>query len=54
MTDSSFLGARYQTLLTDSPAPGVARLTLNRPAAMNAYSFRDDPGIAHRHRGISR
>jgi enoyl-CoA hydratase/carnithine racemase len=40
MTDSSFLGARYETLLTDSPAPGVARLTLNRPAAMNAYSFR--------------
>ena len=39
MTDSSFLGARYETLLSDSPAPGVARLTLNRPAAMNAYSF---------------
>jgi len=39
MTESSFLGSRYQTLLTDSPAPGVARLTLNRPAAMNAYTF---------------
>jgi enoyl-CoA hydratase/carnithine racemase len=26
-------------LLFDSPAPGIARITLNRPAAMNAYSF---------------
>ncbi|MBC7505110.1 MAG: enoyl-CoA hydratase/isomerase family protein [Sandarakinorhabdus sp.] len=30
---------RFTTVSTDSPAPGVARLTLNRPAAMNAYSF---------------
>ncbi|WP_426164772.1 enoyl-CoA hydratase/isomerase family protein [Sandarakinorhabdus sp. DWP1-3-1] len=39
MTDTSFLGQRHQTLRNDSPAPGVARLTLDRPAAMNAYSF---------------
>lgn len=39
MTDSSFLTAAFTTVSTDSPAPGVARLTLNRPAAMNAYSF---------------
>ncbi|THD77357.1 MAG: enoyl-CoA hydratase/isomerase family protein [Phenylobacterium sp.] len=32
--------AKYQTLLCDSPAKGVARITLNRPQAMNAYSFR--------------
>jgi enoyl-CoA hydratase/carnithine racemase len=31
--------ATYETLLTDSPAPGVARITLNRPAQMNAYSW---------------
>jgi 2-(1,2-epoxy-1,2-dihydrophenyl)acetyl-CoA isomerase len=29
----------YQTLACDSPRPGVARITLNRPAQMNAYSF---------------
>jgi 2-(1,2-epoxy-1,2-dihydrophenyl)acetyl-CoA isomerase len=39
MTDTSFASAAYDTLLTDSPAPGVARITLNRPASMNAYSF---------------
>lgn len=32
--------ARYETLLCDSPRPGVGRITLNRPAQMNAYSFR--------------
>lgn len=30
----------YETLLTDTPAPGVARITLNRPGAMNAYTHR--------------
>jgi enoyl-CoA hydratase/carnithine racemase len=29
----------YATLLTDVPADGVARIILNRPAQMNAYSF---------------
>lgn len=36
---TSFLTLPHATLLADNPAPGVARLTLNRPAAMNAYSF---------------
>ena len=39
MSDTSFLERRFTTVSTDSPAPGVARLTLDRPAAMNAYSF---------------
>ncbi|HEY9218450.1 MAG TPA: enoyl-CoA hydratase/isomerase family protein, partial [Phenylobacterium sp.] len=30
----------YETLICDTPAPAVARITLNRPAQMNAYSFR--------------
>jgi 2-(1,2-epoxy-1,2-dihydrophenyl)acetyl-CoA isomerase len=30
----------YETLLCDSPRQGVARITLNRPQAMNAYSYR--------------
>jgi len=29
----------FETLLWDEPAPGVARITLNRPQAMNAYTF---------------
>jgi enoyl-CoA hydratase/carnithine racemase len=29
----------FETLICDEPAPGVARVTLNRPAAMNAYTF---------------
>ena len=28
-----------ETLLVDRPAPAIARITLNRPAAMNAYDF---------------
>ncbi|HEV2530219.1 enoyl-CoA hydratase/isomerase family protein [Phenylobacterium sp.] len=32
--------ATYETLLCDVPRQGVARITLNRPQAMNAYSFR--------------
>jgi enoyl-CoA hydratase/carnithine racemase len=39
MSKSSNRDAAGDTLLVDSPAPGVARITLNRPAAMNAYSF---------------
>lgn len=30
----------FQTLLIDEPAPGVARITLNRPDHLNAYSYR--------------
>ena len=32
--------AQFETILSDVPRPGVARITLNRPAQMNAYSFR--------------
>jgi len=39
MTKPSVSGAAFETLLVDSPAIGVARITLNRPTAMNAYSF---------------
>ncbi len=39
MQDNSFSTAAHATLLTDSPAPGIARIILNRPASMNAYSF---------------
>ncbi|HLI66882.1 MAG TPA: enoyl-CoA hydratase/isomerase family protein [Caulobacteraceae bacterium] len=48
----------YKTLICDSPRPAVARITLNRPGVMNAYSdrmcaellaaigaFRDDDGL---------
>lgn len=30
---------RFQTLICDRPAEGVARIALNRPAAMNAYTY---------------
>lgn len=36
---TSFADLRFETLLCDTPRPGVARITLNRPAQMNAYSF---------------
>jgi 2-(1,2-epoxy-1,2-dihydrophenyl)acetyl-CoA isomerase len=32
--------APYETLICDEPRFGVARITLNRPERMNAYSFR--------------
>jgi 2-(1,2-epoxy-1,2-dihydrophenyl)acetyl-CoA isomerase len=32
--------ATYETIACDTPRPGVARITLNRPAQMNAYSWR--------------
>jgi enoyl-CoA hydratase/carnithine racemase len=50
--------ASYETILCDLPRQGVARITLNRPKAMNAYTwrmtqelqaaiaaFRDDDGL---------
>ena len=30
---------RFDTLICDTPHPNVARITLNRPQAMNAYTF---------------
>src|SRR5688572_24593671 len=38
MTDS-FSESEYRTLICDMPRAGVARIMLNRPAALNAYSF---------------
>ncbi len=32
--------AHYETIICDVPRPGVARITLNKPAQMNAYSWR--------------
>ena len=29
---------RYETILTDNPGPGLLRVTLNRPAAANAFN----------------
>jgi enoyl-CoA hydratase/carnithine racemase len=56
--DGSFAGSGFETLICDQPRPGVARITLNRPATMNAYTwtmcgelqtaiarFRDDDGL---------
>ena len=34
-----FQDLRFETLICDSPRPRVARITLNRPQAMNAYTF---------------
>ena len=39
MKGVAFGRTTFETLLCDRPAPGVARITLNRPGAMNAYSF---------------
>jgi 2-(1,2-epoxy-1,2-dihydrophenyl)acetyl-CoA isomerase len=36
---AQFGEARFETLICDIPRPGVARITLNRPQAMNAYTF---------------
>lgn len=33
------MAAIYETLLVDSPRPGVTRIILNRPKQMNAYTF---------------
>ena len=39
MNDEQFSTAAFSTLICDVPRPGVARITLNRPAQMNAYTF---------------
>ncbi len=39
MTKTTFGNTSYQTLLCDLPRPGVARITLNRPSKMNAYTW---------------
>ncbi len=39
MDGGEFGAAPCETLICDRPAPGVARITLNRPGTMNAYSF---------------
>jgi len=39
MHDQGFSEANLSTLICDVPRPGVARITLNRPAQMNAYTF---------------
>jgi enoyl-CoA hydratase/carnithine racemase len=35
-----FSDARFETIRCDTPGPGIARITLDNPKAMNAYSFR--------------
>ncbi len=39
MSTTGFAGGAYSTLICDIPRPGVGRITLNRPAQMNAYTF---------------
>lgn len=39
MDGEQFAGQVFATLICDVPRPGVARITLNRPAQMNAYTF---------------
>ena len=34
-----FADRTYATLVCDTPRANVARITLNRPASMNAYTF---------------
>jgi len=36
--DSHFADLSFKTLICDTPRPGVARIILNRPASMNAYT----------------
>jgi 2-(1,2-epoxy-1,2-dihydrophenyl)acetyl-CoA isomerase len=38
-SQNRFLAAEFETLICDEPRPHVARITLNRPQAMNAYTF---------------
>jgi enoyl-CoA hydratase/carnithine racemase len=38
--DSHIAEQEFRTLICDVPRPGVARITLNRPASMNAYTQR--------------
>ncbi len=39
MSERRFDHASFRTVICDEPRPGVARITLNRPAQMNAYTF---------------
>ena len=39
MQGQPFSEQAFETLVCDTPRPGVARITLNRPAQMNAYTF---------------
>ena len=39
MSERRFDHSSFRTLICDEPRPGVARITLNRPAQMNAYTF---------------
>jgi enoyl-CoA hydratase/carnithine racemase len=39
MSDGRFSSMPDQTLICDSPRPAVARITLNRPDKLNAYTF---------------
>ena len=39
MSGSAFTITSHQTLICDIPRPAVARITLNRPDKMNAYTF---------------
>ena len=39
MSERRFDHTSFRTLICDEPRPGVARITLNRPAQMNAYTF---------------
>jgi enoyl-CoA hydratase/carnithine racemase len=39
MGDEAFSKSAFPTLICDVPRPGVARIILNRPAQMNAYTF---------------
>jgi enoyl-CoA hydratase/carnithine racemase len=39
MSASRFETTAYETLVCEAPRPGVARITLDRPKVMNAYSF---------------
>jgi enoyl-CoA hydratase/carnithine racemase len=38
--DTAFAETAFKTLLCDTPSPGVARIVLNRPGTMNAYTDR--------------
>jgi enoyl-CoA hydratase/carnithine racemase len=38
-TQNRFSAAQFETLICDEPRPHVARIILNRPQAMNAYTF---------------
>ena len=35
-----FVETAFDTIVCDAPSPGVARITLNRPKTLNAYSFK--------------